>query len=407
MEKEKTRLSRLTAILTQMQSKRLITARDLANKHGVSVRTIYRDIKTLERSGIPIVTEEGKGFTLLDGFLLSPVMFTEGEANALITAEQLINRNKDNSLVEQYQNAITKIRAVMKSNQQEKVDLLSERIQIRQNLASEMTSKYLIQLQSAITNFQVVKLDYLSLKNYRSQRLIEPFALFSTKENWILVAYCQQKEDFRAFRLDCIQSITLTSDIFEPHQMTLQEYFERCKQKFLQTYDIPLTHAGSILPKNQKQFDMEKVIIEPFRVIGISVDTINEGGQSATDIGNLWNRFLSEQMLNKIPNKVDDTIYSIYTNYQGDHTQRYTTLLGCKVHSFDEIPEGLQGHSFGGGSYVLLESKGDITQGMVYTQWQKIWDMEIDRSFKADFEIYGPEAQNPKDAKVMFYVGVK
>ncbi|MEL7062687.1 MAG: HTH domain-containing protein, partial [Bacteroidota bacterium] len=80
---EKPRLSRLTAILTQLQSKRLVTAKALAERHNVSIRTIYRDIRTLEQSGIPIVTEEGKGYSIMEGYHLPPVVFTEDEANAL------------------------------------------------------------------------------------------------------------------------------------------------------------------------------------------------------------------------------------------------------------------------------------------------------------------------------------
>ena len=70
---EKPRLSRLTAILTQLQSKQILTAREIAEKHNVSVRTIYRDIRTLENSGIPIVTEEGNGYSIKSGFNLPPI----------------------------------------------------------------------------------------------------------------------------------------------------------------------------------------------------------------------------------------------------------------------------------------------------------------------------------------------
>jgi len=106
MPEDKPRLARLTAIMTQLQSKRIVTARDIADKHGVSIRTVYRDIRTLEKSGIPIVTEEGKGYSIMEGYKLPPVMFTEQEANALITAEQLISRNKDQSLTDHYRSAI-------------------------------------------------------------------------------------------------------------------------------------------------------------------------------------------------------------------------------------------------------------------------------------------------------------
>ncbi len=133
-ENEKPRISRLTAIVTQLQSKKLVTAKLLSEKFNVSVRTIYRDIRTLEKSGIPIVTEEGKGYSLMDGFQLPPIMFTENEANALITAERLISQNKDLSLVENYTNAITKIKSVLRYSQKESTDFLTERIIFRANV---------------------------------------------------------------------------------------------------------------------------------------------------------------------------------------------------------------------------------------------------------------------------------
>ena len=74
MDKEKPRLARLTAILTQLQSKRIVTAKDIAEKHNVSIRTVYRDIRTLEKSGIPIVTEEGKGYSVMEGYKIPPNM---------------------------------------------------------------------------------------------------------------------------------------------------------------------------------------------------------------------------------------------------------------------------------------------------------------------------------------------
>ena len=109
------RLSRLISILTQFQTKRLLTSTTLAEKFGVSVRTIYRDIKALEQAGVPILTEEGKGYYLMEGYRIPPVMFTESEANALITAEQLILKNKDASFVKEYKEAVNKIKSVLKS----------------------------------------------------------------------------------------------------------------------------------------------------------------------------------------------------------------------------------------------------------------------------------------------------
>ncbi len=241
MDKEKPRLARLTAILTQLQSKRLVTARDIAEKYNVSIRTVYRDIRTLEKSGIPIITEEGKGYSIMDGYRLPPVMFTQEEANALITAEQLIRKNKDESLTQYYESAITKIKSVLKYTQKEKMELLTDRIQVRNNRENEKTSNYLIQLQSVISNYQTIKIDYKSLQNIQSQREIEPFALYTTQDNWVLIAFCKLRNDFRAFRLDCIQKIEFLGNQFEPHKMTLQEYLEKCHEKYRNTPDTPLT----------------------------------------------------------------------------------------------------------------------------------------------------------------------
>lgn len=238
--KEKPRISRLTAIITQLQSKKLVTATELSEKYGVSVRTIYRDIRTLEQSGIPIFTEEGKGYSLVEGFHLPPIMFSEEEANALITAEQLIIKNKDESLVKNYINAIVKIKSVLRNSQKEKSQLLSERIVFRTNIENKVTSSHLIRVQSAITNYNLLKIEYLSLENKFTQRIVEPFALYSTQENWLLIAFCRLRNEFRAFRLDLIQKLIVLSENFQPHNMTLQEYFEICREKYFNTPDTPL-----------------------------------------------------------------------------------------------------------------------------------------------------------------------
>lgn len=225
-ENETKRLSRLTAILTQLQTKRLLTSTELADKFSVSVRTIYRDIRALEQAGVPIITEEGKGYALMEGYKIPPVMFTETQANALITAEQLVLKNKDASFIKDYSEAIEKVKAVLKYSQKDKVNLLSERTRFNQNLNRERNSNNLSELQFALTNFRLVNIDYINADEKTTSRIIEPFALLST-ENWLLVAYCQLREEFRFFRLDRIKKLQVLNEYFEPHKMTLQEYFDK------------------------------------------------------------------------------------------------------------------------------------------------------------------------------------
>lgn len=225
------RLSRLTAILLQLQTKRLIAASELASRFSVSTRTIYRDIKALEQAGVPIVTEEGKGYTLMEGYRIPPVMFTESEANALITAEQLILKNKDASFVKEYSGAINKIKAVLRNDTKDKANLLSNRVLFRQNIGNDRTSNYLSTLQLTLTNFNLVNISYFSPDNNQTtQRIIEPFAIYSTQENWLLIAFCRLRKEFRSFRLDRIESLFVTNQTFEPHKITFEEYIQSCRK---------------------------------------------------------------------------------------------------------------------------------------------------------------------------------
>ncbi|MEL6588481.1 MAG: YafY family protein [Bacteroidota bacterium] len=233
MAEEKPRLARLAAIMTQLQSKRLLTARELAEKHGVSIRTIYRDIRTLEQSGMPIYTEEGKGYSLVDGYHLPPVSFTEEEAMALITAAQLIERDRDRSLVASHASAILKIKSILRGSQKDKAELLQSRLQIRNNHPEEVNSDHLMNLQLSIANSQRVWLDYISLSEENSERKVEPFAIYTTQGNWILLAYCLLRDDMRAFRLDRIKQMRLLDESFEPLDITLEEYMEQCRKKYL------------------------------------------------------------------------------------------------------------------------------------------------------------------------------
>lgn len=229
-DNETKRLSRLTSILTQLQTKRLLTATSLAEKFGVSVRTIYRDIRALEQAGVPILTEEGKGYALMEGYKVPPVMFTEAQANALILAEQLVLKNKDSSLIKDYAEAIDKVKAVLRQSEQDKANLLSERTMFGKIQEFERNSNILSALQKALTNFYLIRFDYTNAEKSHSTRTVEPFALINTTASWLLLAYCHLRQEFRFFRLDRIQNMEILSKKFKPHDMSLQEFFEKnCK----------------------------------------------------------------------------------------------------------------------------------------------------------------------------------
>ena len=221
------RLSRLTAILTQLQTKRLLTATSLSEKFNVSIRTIYRDIRALEQAGVPIITEDGKGYSLMKGYKIPPVMFSESQANALILAEQLVLKNKDTSFIKDYTEAIDKIKAVLRQSDKDKANLLADRTRFEQNINRERNSNNISQFQQALTNCYLVNIDYTNEQGKTTNRIVEPFALISTTENWLLIAWCRLRNEFRYFRLDRIRKIQVLTEKFEQHKMTLQEYFDK------------------------------------------------------------------------------------------------------------------------------------------------------------------------------------
>lgn len=233
------KISRLTALLIQLQTKRIITSTALAEKFGVSIRTIYRDIRILEQAGVPIFTSNGKGYSLVEGYRIPPVMFTENEANALITVEQLVLKNSDSSLVRAYSDAISKIKAVLLYATKDKVELLANRIAVSPAIPNITTSDSLTLIQNALTTFNILNITYLSVhKDEKTNRNIEPFALYYTlKESWALIAYCHLRKDYRMFRLDRIMEIKLLEHKFKPHEITLASYLKN-KEKEFSTPDI-------------------------------------------------------------------------------------------------------------------------------------------------------------------------
>lgn len=151
---------------------------------------------------------------------------------------------------------------------------------------------------------------------------------------------------------------------------------------------------------------MNTKTIKPFHIMGIAIRTTNENQQAATDIPLLWQRFMSEQLAEKIPDKTDDAIYCVYTDYEKDHTKPYTTILGCSVYDTSDVPEGMVARTIPGGSYKLFTAKGNLMQGAVISEWIKIWNAPIQRIFTSDFEVYGEKARNLENGEVDIFIAV-
>ena len=124
------RINRVTSILIQLQSKKIIPAKEIAQRFNISLRTVYRDIRTLEEAGIPIGSEAGKGYFLVEGFLLPPVMFTAAEVGALITAGKFLNCHGDESFIKDFDSAMYKIKSILKHGEKNYAQELENSINV-------------------------------------------------------------------------------------------------------------------------------------------------------------------------------------------------------------------------------------------------------------------------------------
>ncbi len=145
---------------------------------------------------------------------------------------------------------------------------------------------------------------------------------------------------------------------------------------------------------------------EAFSLVGISTTTSNENGKAAQDIPALWQRFMSENIGHKVPNKINETVYALYSDYEGDHTQPYQITIGYKVASLDNIPEDLTVKLVAKSKFVKFMAEGDLTKDAVINTWMEIWNMDLRRTYTADLEIYDDRAADLTNGVAEILIGV-
>lgn len=150
-----------------------------------------------------------------------------------------------------------------------------------------------------------------------------------------------------------------------------------------------------------------------FRVIGTSVRTSNAQEMAgAGRIANLWGRFLREDLLAQIPDRLDGAVLAVYTDYASDQDGEYTLIIGARVKDAVEPPPGMVAKKVPAGHYAVFTSDKGPVEKVVVGTWQRIWsstNLELggDRAYVADFEVYDQRAANPRDAEVHVYVGIR
>jgi predicted DNA-binding transcriptional regulator YafY len=221
------RIDRVSAILIQLQSRRVVKALDIAERFHISLRTVYRDIRTLEEAGIPIIGEAGVGYSLAEGYRLPPVMFTREEATAFLTAEKVIEKLTDASTVAHHQSAMFKIRAVLKTAEKTLLEEIDHSIEVfkTENQLRADNKDHIQTLLKGIAKKTVLTIDYFaSHSQQHTKRDIEPIGIFFKDSYWHLIAFCRLRDDYRDFRIDRINSILITTAVFDKKHPSLKTY---------------------------------------------------------------------------------------------------------------------------------------------------------------------------------------
>lgn len=226
------RIDRLTAMLIHLQSKKIVKAEEMSDRFEISLRTVYRDVKALMEAGVPIGSEAGKGYFIVDGYHLPPVMFTQDEASSMMMAQKFVEKMTDKSVRKAYESAMYKIKSVLSEAEQDHLDHLQAHIEVHVSSRSnrnqgEFPDHFMTEIQRAVVKKQVLKLDYMGSTSELTQREVEPIGLFYYSAAWHLIAWCRLRNGYRDFRADRIKELSGTGQNFEGRNLlSLQEYFQ-------------------------------------------------------------------------------------------------------------------------------------------------------------------------------------
>jgi len=252
------RIDRLFGILLQLQSKKRVHSKTLAASFEVSERTIFRDIAALSEMGVPITTEWGEGYALLEGFYLPPLIFTPDEASSLFLGGRMLSRQATGKIAEASYQALAKLETVLPKAAKEQVDELSETIRFMlPERRFNLEDRRLVTLRQAIKHHRVIDITYHSYtRNEVTQRQVEPHELIYAGDSWYMRGHCRLRQDTREFRLDRIDELRLLDEAFIRlnSQDTPKAYeivqlrFAGADQRWVDEYQNYAFHSEETLP---------------------------------------------------------------------------------------------------------------------------------------------------------------
>lgn len=222
------RIDRLFGILTLLQSRKYISAEKIAEKFKISVRTVFRDLKALSESGIPLSFEPAKGYFIVQGYFLPPISLTNDEANSLLLMESMVYGFTDKSIQKHYTNALNKIKSILPMAQKEKVEFLTNNIKYQVPARLKQDYEHLSILQKTIASKNIISFSYKNNKEEISRRKAEPIGLVFYAFGWHLIAWCHTRQEYRDFNVSRMFEIEDTFQLFlKSDHIEVSEYMPK------------------------------------------------------------------------------------------------------------------------------------------------------------------------------------
>ncbi|WP_367873075.1 helix-turn-helix transcriptional regulator [Luteolibacter sp. Populi] len=213
------RIDRLTGMILLLQGQRVITAEQIADHFEISVRTVYRDLSALGEAGVPIIAEAGIGYSLMRGYHMPPVMFTEDEAAALFMSGEVTEQVADDSLKHSLRAALLKIKSVLPQEKRDYLGRLKNAIGVWfRRSGNEDRGLSLMPIQDAVVRRRCMALRYDAAGRGKiSVRVVEPLGLVFYSRQWHLIGWCRLRKDFRDFRLDRFAGWEVLAECYDGH----------------------------------------------------------------------------------------------------------------------------------------------------------------------------------------------
>lgn len=223
------RADRLFQLIQLLRVQRVVTADELAQELEVSRRTVYRDIQDLIASGVPIEGEAGVGYVLPRGYDLPPLMFDEGEIEALVLGARLVEAWGDAQLARRARDLLMKVKAVLPERL---LPVLEQVALFAPTRTPAEHAETLASLRRGVNEKRRVRFDYVDRSGRTTTRTVRPVCLTFWGTTWLAAAWCELREDFRSFRPDRMGAVELLDDTFEDEEgKDLQALLERVERE--------------------------------------------------------------------------------------------------------------------------------------------------------------------------------